>query len=297
MPMIDVLPDEPFRTCDAHAVGVSSQALTRLVRDGFLNRWLRGVYVKADMPNTLENRCAAARLVVNPTAVVCDRTAAWILGVDVLDYDELESLPPLETYVLRGRNRTRRSECNGGVRDLRRDDWVGIGGLRVTTPLRTALDLACKLRRRDALAALDAFMKKFELTTAQLRKELQRYFRRRGVVQARELIELADPRSESPGESWARLEVHDRGLPAPRPQVWVYCDGREFYRLDLAWRRRKVALEYDGRDFHGQDRTEHDLARRKWLETQGWRVIVVRAEDFAPERLDAWLGELRDALE
>ena len=32
-----------------------------------------------------------------------------------------------------------------------------VGGLRVTTPLRTALDLGCLLRRREAKASLDAF--------------------------------------------------------------------------------------------------------------------------------------------
>jgi len=134
------------------------------------------------------------------------------------------------------------------------------------------------------------------LTTAQLRRGLNRYFRRRGVVQARQLVELADPRSESPGESWARLEVLDHGLPAPEPQVWVYEDGRPVFRLDLAWRRRKVALEYDGRDFHGEDRRDHDKARRNWLREHGWTVVVVRAEDFAPERIQGWIHELRTAL-
>ena len=42
------------------------------------------------------------RCVVVPGAVFVDRTAAWLHGVDVLDYRELEVLPPVECVVLRG---------------------------------------------------------------------------------------------------------------------------------------------------------------------------------------------------
>jgi len=47
---------------------------------------------------------------------------------------------------------------------------------------------------------------------------LPRYGRRRGVAQLRELVPLADPRSESPRESWLRIEIHDAGLPIPNLQ-------------------------------------------------------------------------------
>ena len=298
MDLVDALPDRPFTTAEAAAMGVDRSALSRLVRSGRLRRPLRGVYVKPGLPDDVASRCCAAKLVIGPTAVACDRTAAWIWGVDVFGYDEQANVPPLETYVVRGRNRTRRQECAGGVRDLADSDVVEVQGLRVTTPLRTALDLACKLSRRDALAALDAFMRVHGLTQRDLQRGLNRYFRRRGVVQARELVRLADPRSESPGESWTRLEVIDHGLPVPRPQLWVYEDGMPLYRLDLGWRRRKVAAEYDGREHHADDekRRERDEARRDWLEREGWTIVVVRAEDFTRERIDEWIGELRDAL-
>ncbi|MGZ4637621.1 MAG: type IV toxin-antitoxin system AbiEi family antitoxin domain-containing protein [Actinomycetes bacterium] len=292
------LPDRAFTTAEAEALGLNRSTLVHLVRAGDLRRPFRGVYLPQATPDDLVSRCAAVRLVVNTTAVACDRTAAWIWGVDVLDVDELETLPPLETFVLRGRSRTRRDGCDGGVRDLTEArDVVEVEGIRVTTPLRTALDLACNLRRRGGLAALDGFMREHDLRRDQMRRELQRYFRRRGVVQARALVELADPRAESPGESWTRLEIHDRDLPAPTPQVWVYDDqGLPLFRLDLAWRRRKVAAEYDGRDFHGEDRRAHDEERRAWLRRRGWKVVVFRAEDFSGERLDVKMRELRAAL-
>jgi hypothetical protein len=267
------------------------------VADHVVRRVLTGVYVRADVPDTVQVRALAASLVISPFSVVCDRTAAWLLGVDVFDYHELEVLPPLETYVLRGHNPTRRNECDGGTRDLLPQDYCEVEGLKVTTPLRTALDLACKLSRRQALAALDAFMRAYGLSHAELRREALRYFRRRGVVQLRQLIPLADPRAESPGESWTRLEIIVAGLPWPELQVWVEVGGVPIYRLDLAYPHARVAVEYDGREFHESDEDRaRDAERRAWLERHGWTVIVVDKDSFAPEALSGWLRQLRAAL-
>ena len=41
----------------------------------------------------------------------------------------------------------------------------------------------------------------------------------------RELIALVDPRAESARESWTRLAIHDAGIVAPEPQVWIEIDG------------------------------------------------------------------------
>ena len=171
-------------------------------------------------------RAQAAALVISPHAVVCDRTAAWVHGVDAFRYAELDVDPPLETYVLRGHRATNRPECNGGTRDLRPSDWTIIGGVRVTTPMRTALDLGCKLSRREAIAVMDALMREHGFTVVDLLRELRRYVRRRGVIQLRQLVPLVDGRAESSGESWTRIEIVDRGLPTPVPQHWVDVDGR-----------------------------------------------------------------------
>jgi hypothetical protein len=173
-----------------------------------------------------------------------------------------------------------------------------VDGLRVTTPLRTALDLGCNLRRREAFAALNAFARLCGVTADELRAELPAFRRRRGVVQLRELTQLVDPRLESPRESWTLLAIHDAHLPLPEPQVWVDVDGVATYRLDFAYRRRRICIEYDGFDFHERtaEQRRHDQERRAWLLADGWTVIVVRKGDFTGVRLDAWLRELRQAL-
>ncbi len=290
-------PTTPFTWADARRAGISRTRLDEAVRNRVVRRVLRGVYVRAEIPDSLDLRVAAAAVVLSPFAVVCDRTAAWIYGVDVLDYHELDLLPPLESYTLRGHARTARPECDGGQRDLQPEDIRIIGGVRVTTPLRTTMDLGCGLSRRAGLAALDAFMRLHGITHEDMRRLLPRYFRRRGVVQLRQLVPLADARAESAGESWTRLEIADAGLPAPVPQYWVHVGGRPTYRLDLAYPHARVAVEYDGREFHeGDEQKRADDERREWLRRHGWTVIVLDKDSFTPEAVAEWLGELRAAL-
>jgi uncharacterized protein DUF559 len=282
---------------EAKAAGFSAQDLAELVDTGKVRRVLRGVYQSASVPDTLENRCRAAGFVLRSCAVLCDRTAAWLHGVDTFAYRELEILPPLETFVLRDRARTRRKGCQGGERDLAPQDYQMIDGIRVTTPLRTALDLGCRLHRSEALAALDGFMRTCGLTREDLQAELPRYRGRRGVVQLRRLVAIASELAESPGESWTRMAIIDAGLPAPRLQLWVKDNGVDRYRLDMSYPRHKVAVEYDGREFHdSKERRDADEERRDWLRTQGWTVIVVRSTSFAPEARELWITKLADAL-
>jgi hypothetical protein len=258
---------------------------------------LRNVYVRADVALTMEERAGAAALVISPHAVVADRTAAWIWGVDCFSFRELDVVPPLETRTLRGHRAPTRSGLRAGQRDLDATDWVFVSGVRVTTPLRTALDLGCVLSRRDALAAMDALARAHGLTSADLVTAARRYFRRRGVVQLRELAALVEPRAESAGESWTRIEMHDQGLPQPQVNWWVYENGVPRYRLDLAYPHAKVAIEYNGEEFHTSEQDKHaDADRREWLERHGWTVIVIDKSSFTDEAIAIWSDEIRTAL-
>ncbi|GAA3816068.1 type IV toxin-antitoxin system AbiEi family antitoxin domain-containing protein [Nocardioides panacisoli] len=292
------LPAGPFRGRDAAELDLTKRDLRSLVERGTLRRVCRGVYADADLPDSIELRANAAALVTPADHVVCDRTAAWIHGVDMMTAGETEALPPIDTCAPSGRTPPRRSAVDGHERALVPSDVITIGGVRVTTPLRTALDLGARLHRRDALAAMDSLCRLHGMTAQMLTREVKRFRRRRGVVQLRELVALVDPRAESQRESWTRLEIHDAGLPLPTLQHWVVVDGRRRYRLDLAYPGLRIVIEYDGFDDHRRThrQVERDLARRRWLHDQGWIVIVVRVGDFTGEALDRWLNELRFAL-
>jgi hypothetical protein len=290
-------PYPPFTAVDGREAGISRQRLRHLVKQRQVRRVMRGVYQSTAATDTIENRARAASLVMPPFAVVCDRTAAWIHGIDTVRYRELEMLPPLDVVVLRHSRRMDRSEWRNGERDLASGDVMRIGDIRVTTPLRTALDLGCKLSRTDALAAVDQFMRVHGLSHDDLAQELPRYFRRRGVVQLRAIVAVADPRSEAPSESWIRMIIIDAGLPPPELQYSVVVDGAERYRLDLAYPKHRICVEYDGVEFHTspQDR-EADRVRREWLRAAGWTVVVLTQADLRAGASRQWLDDLRSQL-
>ncbi len=124
-----------------------------------------------------------------------------------------------------------------------------------------------------------------------------RYAGRRGVVQLRELIQYASPEAESAGESWTRRAIIDADLPIPKAQVWVTVASGHRYRLDLAYPGLKVAIEYDGEEFHSTpEQRLADEVRRQELRDAGWIVIVVRKDDLSGPALDQWLSELRAAI-
>ncbi len=69
-------------------------------------------------------------------------------------YAEHDVVPPIETCALRWHEPTTVSGVDGRTRDLRPSDLMTLYGVCVTTPLRTALDLGCCLKRREAFAAM-----------------------------------------------------------------------------------------------------------------------------------------------
>ena len=291
------LPDQPFLRSEVRRYGLTRRQVATLVKEGVLWRPVRRVLIRSDAPDTTEVRAQCARLVMAPHVIVSDRSAAWLHHIDSYDLAALELPPDLEVVSIDGHTATRRDGFLGGKRDLLPDEICEVCGVLTTTPLRTACDLACLRGRSTALAVLDAFMRHHGLTRDDYRRMLPRFQGRRGVKQLRELIEHATPAAESPGESWTRMAIIDAGLPSPRPNVWVHVEDYGWVRLDLTYAWLKVAVEYDGEEFHTDDADrKHDEERRAALRRQGWIVIVVTKADLNGERLDAWLAELREAL-
>lgn len=290
-------PDAPFLASSASAFGWTDVDLRRLTGEGILARVLHSVYAPASLDDTIELRIAAAALVLPPHVVISDRSAAWLHDVDLYDLDRLETPPRLEVVSMPGHDRTRRPEMLGGKRELTDVDVCRLGGLPVTTPGRTACDLACLRGRNAALAVLDAFMRRHGLSRDDLRAVSRRFTGRRGVIQLRELIEYADPDAESPGESWTRMAIVDAQLPMPKLQHWVTLPEVGRVRLDLAYPKQRIAIEYDGEEFHTDDADKlADKLRRRALRDAGWVVIVVTKADFKGDALDAWLGQLKNAV-
>ena len=288
--------DRPFTQPQAADLGISREVLRRMVRVGLLRRVLKGVYVDAAADDGLLMRTRAVSLVIQDTAVVTDRTAAWLHGIDVLRPGDHLVPPPVEVFMPPGRTRVRTSASSGGERTLSEDDVETVHGVRVTTPLRTALDLGRLTRRDHAIAALDALLRLQRFEHADLLVGVERFRGQRGVVQLRALAPIADGRSESHGESVLRLRWLDADLPRPDLQVEVHELGLVRARLDLALPELHFAAEYDGWDWHSSaEQRAHDRRRREWLRAHGWTVVVLtRREVFDIPHLAA--QRIRDGL-
>jgi very-short-patch-repair endonuclease len=74
---------------------------------------------------------------------------------------------------------------------------------------------------------------------------------------------------------------------APRCLQYEVVDGNgDLRRLDFAWPRYRVAVEYDGLDWHSDpDAMRNDRKRQAALADLGWVVISVVFEDV---RYRAW---------
>jgi hypothetical protein len=151
---------------------------------------------------------------------------------------------------------------------------------RTTTPAWTAIEVARSLYRPRALATLDAALRSGTCSRPDLWRAAVEQKGRRGIVAVRDLLPLADARSESPMESEARLAMLDGGLPVPELQYEILDGNGELRRLDFAWPDQRVAAEYDGMAWHsGPEAMLHDRRRQTALMDVGWTVIPIVYED------------------
>jgi hypothetical protein len=203
---------------------------------------------------------------------ICLGTAAAAYGFDIQDTGDLHVLTP-PGHQLRN---------SDGLVVHRRDGapLTLVDGRAATAPAWTAVEVARSVRRPRALAVLDAALRTTTCDRRALDAAAARQAGRRGIVAVRELIPLADAHAESPMESEVRLVLHDGGLPTPVLQYEIVDRNWRTWRVDLAWPDHKVALEYDGFDWHSdQERFRRDRQKRAALNEMGWSLLSVVFDD------------------
>jgi hypothetical protein len=255
--------------------GQLRQLLTRrelesLARRGELVKVWAGIWGRDD-PGTLL-RLRGLDLRTNEHVAMCLGTAALAYGFDTEDTIDLHVLNP-DTGQLR--------ESDGLFVHRREGAPLQVVDGRVATaPAWTAVEVARGLRRPRALATLDLALRTGACDRRQLHLAAKAQAGRRGIVHVRDLIPLADARSESPMESEARLVMIDANLPAPELQYEFIDLNRRKWRLDFAWPQYRVAVEYDGFEFHSSpDDLRKDRQKRAALSHLDWLLIGIVADD------------------
>jgi hypothetical protein len=139
-------------------------------------------------------------------------------------------------------------------------DVVALHGVRCTSLERTVLDVARSERAEVAIVCLDAALRiashpgeRWDAAAeAAWRTRMTERARdlsgARGIRQARWLIDLAEGRAQSPGESVSRLQLTRLGFARPLVQVAVPGPAERTYWVDLGLADARAFGEFDGKD-------------------------------------------------
>jgi hypothetical protein len=286
-----------FGRAQAVALAAGSEAIRWRLRTGRWELVLPKVYRLAGTVETWDQRIMAVCLHWGPGAVASHRAAAKLRGL----CDQRHAR--VEITVDRGRNRVRpRGVVVHRVTEpIPWEDVAKIGGIPVTKPARTLLDLASTEREEIAARFVDDAVRRRLVTLSHLERWLSDPRRKghRGVPTLRRLVKERAVLgvTESSLESRALSLLREAGLPIPELQYSVEVLGTVIARLDFAYPEQRVAIEVDGFRFHD---TRHgfdaERARGNELQALGWSVLRVTAKHLEryPENVLAWVRAALD---
>ncbi|MCP3811920.1 hypothetical protein NLX62_06205 [Mycobacteriaceae bacterium Msp059] len=267
----------PFVGSEAVAAGLVRKHHLRS-RSGPFTAVFPDVYTLRDVEMTIHHRATAAWLWSHRGGVVAGLSASALHGAQYVD-----NTLPIE-LIWRNR-RPPRGILTHKVGELADDEITELRGLPLTTLVRTAFDIGRRRTLDEAVARLDALGNATRLRADDvLAFAMERHRGARGMRQLVSALELYDPGSQSPRETWLRLLLIRAGYPRPTTQIPVTSvDGCRRYYLDMGWEEHGLAVEYDG-DHHRLDPVQfaHDIIRSEDLDELGWtRVRVAKRHSAA----------------
>jgi very-short-patch-repair endonuclease len=281
-----------WRTAQLTDLGYSSRSIKSLLDSGSLVRLRYGCYLRASVWEA-QSAGVRSRQLIYAHAHGTRTTSTGQFAYSHTSAARLHSLYLWKVddliHVLQRVNPS--SERHG--RDVRchtcpfsDDEIVTLNGLRVTSLERTTADCAMMLTYRQSLIVMDHALRLGADRTL-LQGMADSLDGRRGVRTFRRALQYADARSESPGETLTRELILRLGIRPPTPQFEVTSSiGR--HRLDFAWKKEKVALEFDGKvKYFDYKPTEQVLLeerqRENALTEEGWRFVRVVWKDLFNE--------------
>jgi very-short-patch-repair endonuclease len=264
----------------------------RQLRGPAWRRLFRDVYIAAGAPVDHLTRCQAAALLLPPGAALSHESAALAHNVHLFP---LGSQAAHITVPLSSRLRP-----SGGLvvhrQLLTREEITRRGGLPVTNPRRTTFDLGRDPDPVKAVVALDALLNRRVVKEHVLAEIAAAHLGWPGINHFRAAAARCRPGVESPMETRLRLLLVDGGLPEPAVQHVVLDPAGHFVaRLDLAYRARRVGLEYDGDHHRDRATFQRDIVRLNRLRLLGWTVLRFTADDVL-RRPDRVVSQVRTAL-
>lgn len=297
-------PDDPRLTAIALrkeliAAGHSDRSLAVGLRAGAYERPRTGAYV--DGPTWRAMTKEQKYAVRARAAYLQRRTSLWLSHVSAVALTDgpLWGLGLAHVHVTRDDQRSGRREA--GIQQhsgrLRDGDVIEEHGTRLSSPIRASLEVATVGDLAPALAVANFYLHRGDFTledlAARYDTEMDRWPR---SLHTRLVLQLADPRIESVGESRVAHFLWRAGLRAPEVQLEILDNGHLVARLDFADPDRGFWIEFGGREKYGKylrpgESVADAVLREKRREDRvreltGWACFRIVWADLAdPERL------------
>ncbi|WP_457948064.1 hypothetical protein ACTAQI_19495 [Pseudarthrobacter sp. alpha12b] len=299
-----LLPEElrgrPFTLVDASLAGVSP----RRWRHGSMERLGRGIRVEgatAGLPLSVRVR---PFIEVNGRCAASHVTAAELIGLP-----QRRQTEGLEVYHLirpEGAAHLARPYVIVHRMKLFEDEVMLVEGLPVTTPERTWLDMAEILSVDELVAMGDRCVRvpRLELegsdqplcSMADLQRVIERHKGKRGLLKAKEAIELVRVGADSPQETLLRLALVRAGMPEPELNVAITDDaGIPHHEPDLSYRKHRIGIEYEGEHHGDGGQIVRDIARSERYAALGWIEVRISKRHMLNDARPAVL-KVRSAL-
>jgi very-short-patch-repair endonuclease len=259
------------------AEGVGSNVVKRQLRVGSLHRRHRGVYVVGHLALAPLADETAALLACGDRAVISHRSAAHMWS--------LIARPPADVEVtLVGRRcRPKQGVRLHWVAAIDEQDVRLRGGLLVTSPARTLIDLALEAGYAELERAVAEARARRLLDDGELERALERSRGRRCAARMRRFLrsEGGPALTRSGGERRMRKLLRDAQLPQPVLNATVAgCE------VDFLWAAQRLIVELDSYDFHGHRLAfERDRRRDMVLQDAGYQVIRITGRALVYEPL------------
>jgi len=263
---------------EALRAGMTEDEIRHRVRSGRWSVVTAGIYQRepliADDPfatarlqHTAEVLAVAQRFTDSSVAF---GSAALVHGMAVVSgvpkYRELV-VPPGRWNGVRAGTRVRVAQLGPG-------DGITVGGVTVTSPARTWVDVSRTGGLADALGAGDSALRLGLLTTEDLAAALEAHPATRGLRTPAQALPLLSPLRETALESKSFATFVRWGLPLPECQVEIWGAGRFIARVDFLWRHAGVVGEADGRLKYAEPGALYaEKQREDELRAEGHQVV------------------------
>ncbi|WP_416417616.1 hypothetical protein [Paenarthrobacter aromaticivorans] len=281
-----------WRTEELHDAGFNDRNIAALVRNGNLVRLRRGCYIrgstwKAQKPWVRSRQLIAAHAHGTLTTaargfVYSHTSAARLHGLFLWAVDDRVHI----TAATTASRTSHGADVVPHTRALGPEETQPVQGMLCTSLERTVVDCCLMLNYKQCLILVDHGLR-LGADALALQQMCHRLDGRNGVLNLRSALANANLKSESPGETLTRELIQRLGILMPELQVEVATiEGR--HRLDFAWRKKKLALEFDGKvkyfDYAPTDEVLYrERQREKALTELGWRFIRIKWQDLFRE--------------